>query len=430
MPSKKNVPSRKPASSPAPKPRELPPLALTLDELSQPAPEQSAPLFDLARQLWKAKPWKALTEDEIFVVVDPADGQQLFVSVLGRGGEQAGVVVYRGADAYFGLLDFTERASQLPALPDFMPDMAGAQDLMEQLAAQLSQMHFNPLELLQLSQLQLMFEARKDLTEIDEEWIARHNYKATGRGFPTFRSVVPGYLPWWMSAGEAATLRVALEQLNELIGRADFSSALFKAREVHGKTPARELFARVSKKNAKGEVSWSDERIKVAPGELLKVEIAPDEDAMERIAALPPSQDVLEMELVDMPAPLGGFDQRPCFPTLFLTGLDGQVIGMETLLCGPGPHRLPLLLDAILTTLGARKTRPRAIHFANPFLGILGFVGQTLDIEIEEVEEMPTLDPAIESLMEHLENMEGMEIPEDFDDDLDDDPEMMPRVLH
>ena len=418
MPAKKNVP------------RELPPLALSLDELSSPTLAQTEILLELAARLWKRKPWKTLTEDQLFVVVNPADGEQLFVSVLGRGGEQAGVVVYRGADAYFGLLDFTERASQLPALPDIAPEMDGAQDLMEQLVGQLSDMNFDPMELLQLSQLQLMFEGRKDLTELDEEWIKRHKYKATGRGFPTFRSVVPGYLPWWMTGDEAAKLQVALEQLIALVEREDFSPELFEAREIGGKTPSRELFARAPKKS-KGETKWSDTRLKVAPGEVFKVEIDPDEEVLARISALPASKDRIEMELVSLPMPLGGFDQRPCFPSLLLVGQNDKVTAMETLLCGPGPYRLPLLLDAILKVLDARPTRPRKIHFASPFLGILGFVGETLDIEVEAVEELPTLDPAIEILMQQMADgpPEGWE--QFGDDELDDDdPEMMPRVLH
>lgn len=412
-----------------PTPRELPPLALTLNQLQQPTPAQTATLLQSAAKLWKAKPWVTLTEDEIFVVVPPDGAQLLFVSVLGRGGEQLGVVIYRGADAYFGLLDFTERASQLPALPDFAPGMEGAEELMQQLAAQLSQMNFDPMELLQLSQLQLMFESRKEISELDEEWIKRHKYKASGRGFPTFRSVVPGYLPWWTSADEAESLNVALEQLNELLERPDFSSDLFVARDLKGAKPRRELFARVAKKGANGEITWSDERFKVAPGEVFKVEIDPDEDTLNRIAARPKSKDIIEMELVDVPTPVGGYDERPCFPSLLLVGQNDKVSGMETIACGPGPYRLPLLLDAILNVLEARPKRPKTIQFANPFLGVLSFVGETLDIEIEAVEELVTLDPAIEAMMEHMAGMEGP--PEDWDGDFDDDdPEMRPRILH
>ena len=432
MPPKKSAVRKTAPKQTAPKksaprksaPRELAPLALTLDQLAKPTPAQEQALLDAAARLWTRKPWKTLVEDEIFVVVAPADGQLLFVSVLGRGGEQAGVVVYRGADAYFGLLDFTARAAQLPALPEISDEMPDAAELMEQLMGQLSQLHFDPMELLQLSQLQLMFEPRQELSELDQAWLKQHKYQASGRGYPTFRSIVPGFLPWWIDAEEAAILIVALEQLERLLEREEFSPALFQARETGGNKPARELFARVPKTEANGEITWSDARLKVSAGELLRIEIAPDQATMERIAALAIGADIVEMELVSMPTPIGGQDDRPCFPSLLLTGENQMVSGMETIPCGPGPHRLPLLLDAILRLLDARKTRPKTIQFASPDLTILSFVGETLGIGIEAVEELPTLDPALESLMEHMENVG--EPPEAWDDD---DPKN-PPTLH
>lgn len=404
-------------------PRELPTLALSLDDLSQPTPAQTAPLLKAAAQLWKQKPWKKLVEDEIFIVQLPGE-EPLFVSVLGRGGQQSGVVIYRGADAYFGLLDFTARAAQLPAIPTLPEGMEGGEEFLEMLAAQLGQMNFDPMELLQLPQLQLMFEPRGELSEIDEEWITRHKYKATGRGFPTCRSIVPGYLPWWITDDEAGTMTLALQQLSELLARADFSPELFEMRENEGEA---ELFARVATKNPKGELEWNDARVAVGEGELLKVEIAPDQQTMQRIKALPIGKDVLEMELISVPTPLGGFEERPYFPSLLLAGKNGVVAGMETIPCGPGPYRLPLLLDAILKLLSAQKKRPKAIHFASSDLSILTFVGQELGIAIKEVAELPTLDPAIESLMAHLSGMDGA--PEDWDED-DDGPEIVPRLLH
>ena len=415
-------------------PRELPTLALTLEELKQPAPAQTATLLDLAARLWKRKPWKTLDETEIFAVRNPGDNELYFVSVLGGAGEQAGVVVYRGADAYFGLLDFTERASQMPALPDISPEAfgeAGAAEMMEMLAAQISQMNFNPMELLQIPQLQLMFESRDELADIDGEWIARHQYKASGRGYPTFRSVVPGYLPWWIAADEVDVLIVALEQLEELLARPNFSSDLLQVNETvdesSDETLSHELFARVAAKNQSGEMSWRDERIEVEPGELFRIEIEPDAELMERVQSLKTGKDVMEMELIEMPTPVGGYEERPCFPSLILTGQNQMVTGMQTILCGPGPRRTPLLLDAILTLLSERETRPKTIQFANPYLGILSFVEQTLGIQIEEVEELPTLDPAIESLMEQM-TADGFGEDLDDEDFDDDDPEMMPRL--
>ena len=395
----------KPAPQSAPNPA-LP--ALTSDELQQPSAEQSARLLELAKQVYKAKPWKKLEEENIFIVRSPADDALLFVGAIGGAGEQAGVIVYRGARAYFGLLDFLERASELPAIPQMAQGLEAAEELMSMLTEALSQANFDPMELMQLSQLQLMFEPREQLEEGDKDWIARHKYTATGAGFPTFRAVASGYLPWRISDAEADAMIVALEQLLELAGRKGFSEALIEIREIEeSENLALELFARVPTKSADGAVTWSDERLIVESDmELSELEIAPDDEQIARIMALPASREVVEVALLGMSAPVGDAENRPYFPTLLLMGHKGQVAGSELLQSGFGDALPALIVQAAVKLLSERETRPQTLQFSSPDLEILGAISQKLGIALEEVETLETLDPALEALVEQMENFD------------------------
>ncbi len=402
--------------------------ALTLDELTQPTSEQRARLLDLAKRVYKSKPWKQLEEDEIFVVRNPTDETLLFVGAIGGAGEQAGVIIYRGTEAYFGLLDFLDRASQMPALPQIGENVSDPEEMMALLTEALSEANFNPMELMQLPQLQLMFEPSAQLEDPDKAWIKAHSYKATGSAFPTFRGVSSGFLPWWISDEEADIMIVALEQLLDVIERDDDASDLIEILESDDDTGL-DMFARVPTKAKGGKITWSDERLVVAPRrETLRLELAPDAQQVEQILALPASREVVEVALLSLPVPLGDAQTRPYFPTVLLLGHNGQVAGMETMPCGFGDALMPQIVHALVKSLSERPKRPLTLQFSSPDLEILNAIGQKLGIAVEEVEELPTLDAAIESLMEHMENV-------DLDDLNEEDFEALesnqpPKFLH
>ncbi len=403
------MPSRRSSSANAP----LPPLALTFDQLARPSADEETRLLRAAERIWALVPWKTWSEDQIFVVRSPETQELGFVSVIGGSKQQFGIIVYRGAGAYFGLLDFIERIS-MSQMPPWLNDLAAsglnADTMPPDLAAfvkQMSDTMVDPTELLQIPQLQLNFDARKDLDPLDKEWLERNGYNAKGRGFPTFRSFVPGYLPWWISSEDARFLAVALEQFLEVAGRKWFNWDSLEVKESGNRKPVHELFARLPKVAKNGDITWSDGRLKVSPDEggAYAVELDPDEELLERIEALPQGQTPLEMELVSFPAPLGGEQERPCFPSLLVAGSGGMVVGSETILCGsPSPYLLAPLLNAILKVLAAQRERPAALHFASPEMALLQAVGEMTDIPVRLLDQLETLDPAIEALMEAMES--------------------------
>ncbi len=371
----------------------------------------------------EAKPWKRLEEEQLFIVRHADDETLSFVGAIGGAGEQAGLIVYRGTNAYFGLLDFLERASQMPPVPQMGAGLTDPDEIMAMMADLLSGANFDPMELMQLPQLQLMFEPKANLEEIDEEWIARHAYKASGSGFPTFRSLASGYLPWWIAADEADTLIIAMEQMLELLARKDFSPELLEI-VPQDDDESLELFARVASKGEDGAVTWSDERLVISPDDdPLMIEISSDSEFIARINTLPASDETVEVALAEMPAPVGDAQTRPYFPSVLLMGCNDKLEAAQPLPCGAGDARHAIVIDALTQLLAQRANRPAKLQFSLPDLEILGALGQELNIEVEEVDELATLDPAIESLMEQMGGMEDMMM-DDFDDeDFDDEDE-------
>lgn len=427
------MPSRRSQVSLTPKTRPLPPLALTFEELEKPSIAQEARLLRAAQQLWALAPWKSWAEDEIWVIQDPENNDLGFVSVIGGSKQQFGVILYRGADAYFGLLDFIERAS-LSAMPPWIneaPDALknpGVPTDFFDLMRQMQETMVDPTELLNISQLHLDFDARSQLDPLDKEWLKRHNYNAKGRGFPSFRAFTPGYLPWWVDAGEAQFLTLALEQLIELCERSDFSHDALSVKTSGRQKPAHELFARLPQIAPDKAVQWRDARLKVSPGEAFAVELDPDEELLERLLALPQGRANWEIELVSLPTPVGDEQNRPFFPSVLLLGHDDQVLASQMIPCGsPSPYLLAPLLNAILDVLAAQKERPAKLQFASPEMALVQVIGEMTGIAVEWVEELPTLDAAAQSLLDHLEGDESFG---DWEENENGENEKKPPRLH
>lgn len=409
--------------STAPKRRPLIAPALTLKELKRPAPEDEARLLKAAARLWEMKPWETWFESEIFAVQNPEDGRLGFVSVLGAGGEQFGVLVYDGPDALVQMLDLQERlGSSIPSeLPDWIDDPATSPQLLTTLSDLLAASsgppdEVDPMELLQIPQLQLMYETRRDLEPLDKGWLKRHNYKASGCGYPTFRSLVPGYLPWFVSKEEVHLLATALEQLIEVASRLDFDSDVLETKIEWSKngTPSARVFARVPYQGKDGVLCWRDETLKVSPDATDDLRFLPDPILLERIAALPPSSATFEMEVIQTPIPIAEKDARPYLPSVVMGGSYGMVAAIELVPCGFGPHMLAPLVQTILKILSEQIMRPALILYSSPEMLVLEMLGKHLGIKVQRVEELETLDPAIESFAQTFSAGQSPNLPDNW----------------
>ena len=72
---------------------------------SDPSPEESKKLYEMADRLKELAPWEWMDESQIFGVKNPETGEIGFVSIMGMAGEHFAVSVYRHLDLLFALYE-------------------------------------------------------------------------------------------------------------------------------------------------------------------------------------------------------------------------------------------------------------------------------------------------------------------------------------
>jgi hypothetical protein len=368
-------------TNPKAKPEPLPVFARTLAEMTLPTKEEEARLIAAAKKIEDLAPWEALNEDDLFAVENPEDGGYGFVGVIGGLGEQFGVLLYRDVRSYFHLQEFQKQVELID--PDDLPEFA--------------------FEMLKISQIQLMFQPKSDLAPWDLEFLKRNKLTARkNEPLPTFCSLRTGFLPWQVDSAEARFLAVALEQLIELAERPKFGSKLFDRKEKKTRdTVVHELFARVLDKAASkpGQPVWKDDRVKVEPPGPFLIEMPEWEGEAEAIAAKPADKTPVELDFVASPSPVMEKDARPFFPEIILMGREGFVVDQEMTHEGFWAGSQAEFISAVANMLVRLPKRPKTLLMRDPRLGAVAYMAQEMGIEVKWVEELPTLDNAIEEMM-------------------------------
>lgn len=143
------------------------------------APYQAAIAFQ------QAAPWEWLSGKDLFAIENPDGGEMGYCSVLGSGGEEFGLGMFVGEDAY-------QTYARLMA-EDIDPE-----DLEESVMAR---------------SISLLFADRDDLEKEEREVIRSLGLRFRGRNaWPLFRSQQPGYVPWFLEKTEAVFLTAAIQQ--------------------------------------------------------------------------------------------------------------------------------------------------------------------------------------------------------------------------
>jgi hypothetical protein len=159
----------------------------TMDALT-PTPNEFRNLYEAALAFKELAPWECMFEDEVFGVRSPETDQIGYASVMGTLGEHLALGVYLGSEGLFGFYELS--ADDTPDIPDL---------------------------LLETPHVQASFEDREVLSDKDRQVIKSLGLRFRGRqAWPMFRSYAPGYLPWYLTAGEARFLTMALQQSLEV----------------------------------------------------------------------------------------------------------------------------------------------------------------------------------------------------------------------
>jgi hypothetical protein len=145
------------------------------------------------------------------------------------------------------------------------------------------------------------FENREELDKEDLQVIRDLKLKFRGRnGWPQFRSYLPGYVPWFLSAGQSRFLTTVLEQSVNIAGKAE-NLVLVRVPEKRGTN-----------------IRWKDSWIEPEPWEKPGPPSGPvDEVRIHRIGKLKKGQSEWEIDSFYFP---GAVDEggRPYYPCLSL----------------------------------------------------------------------------------------------------------------
>lgn len=168
------------------------PASATKAEASlQPSLDTWRELYSYAQQIKDMAPWRWMTEEALFVIVDPKTREKCYCMVMGEVGEHLSVALYLGDAGLHSLIDVQE----------------GLLDPFE--------LYFNQ------KCLSLSFEDRELVTQRDREIFKALGLKFRGRKqYPLFRFHEPGYEPWYLDGEQEAFLQLALPQIMAVIDAA------------------------------------------------------------------------------------------------------------------------------------------------------------------------------------------------------------------
>ena len=275
---------------------------------TQPSLEEWRQLYEAAIAFKEARPWEWMTEAHLFGVRNPETKEIGYGSIMGMRGEHFALAVYLGSEGLDGFW-------RMETLQE--PD---------------------PAFLLEIPLLQASFEDRRELRRQDLQVIKSLGLKFRGRkAWPLFRSYVPGYFPWFLTAEEARFLTLALQQALEVALRVREDPTLLD--------PLQEGLYLVRTPERRGEaLAWKDEWMRPPPLEARPSPPPIEEADLAAMRAQLPRRPIgLEVDLFIMPVYIRDKDDpRPYFPYILLAveSKSGFVLGSELL--APKPS-----LDAV-----------------------------------------------------------------------------------
>ena len=167
-------------------------LELEEKERIEPSMREWEALYKAAIEFKKKEPWRWLDYGDIFALENPSDNQAGYCTVMGSGGREFGLAVFMGDEGF-------ESYRRLQS-GEIDPDSFEAAAMMRSLS--------------------LILSARDDLDDEDYEVTRSLGLRFRGKkAWPLFRSVEPGWLPWFLDRDEARFLALALEMTLEVLDR-------------------------------------------------------------------------------------------------------------------------------------------------------------------------------------------------------------------
>lgn len=315
--------------------------------------------------------WDWMSDSDIFGVQNPESGEVGYCCVLGQLGKVFGLAVYFGSEGLEQL-----RKIQSGKIHAGSPDFAYNQHC-----------------------LTAWFGDRKDLDHADLKVVRELGLKFRGSHvWPQFRSLQPGYLPWYLTESEAKFLALAVEQAQEV--------ALCLDKDPNWlSSPGKNYYLVRVPIDREGGRTWESHWLKPAPIAKTKVRVFPlDEVRLRRIKnAGTTRQGIWEVDSFYTPEPVAG-EERPYFPYSILCTDHHSGFIFGTVLAEPSDWESqfpPCILDCIEShdllpiALWVRKKELREIF--EP-------LASRLDIEVQLIRKLPAIDQAKRAMLKYFKN--------------------------
>jgi len=340
-------------------------------KLKAPTLEESKRLYELAAKLKELAPWEWMDESEIFGVQNPETGEIGFVSTMGMMGEHLSVGVYLGAEGLYGFWDFQEEGHEA-----------------------------EPLALFEIPQLQVSFENRENLEKQDRDLHKKLGLKFRGtQNYPLFRSIKPGFLPWFITSDEARMLIYAIEQTLEVAPRVrENSDILIDESDAENEV----VLVRVAEKQG-AKFVWRDEWREIPPPAEEEFTIAIPQGLIDELKDFPQAKNfVLEAALFIMPNPVAEKGKRPYFPKMLMLadGQSGMILGFQLIQPqATDTENYAEISRHFFEALRKPEVRPQEIRVGSDLLfDLLKGLNQQLNIKLRQTDDLPAIEAAREGI--------------------------------
>ncbi|MDP2662131.1 MAG: hypothetical protein Q8R28_15505, partial [Dehalococcoidia bacterium] len=329
--------------------------------IDAPSIEAWRDLYAAASKFKELACWNWMSDDDLFAVQDPVSGEFGYCCVMGALGESFALAVYLGPEGLDGFMKMVDS------------DIKSDADALEVLMA--------------MRCLQALFEDRNMLSKQDLEMVKRLGLKFRGRNsWPMFRDFSPGYVPWYLPAGEAEFLTLCLHQAIEMATKAKENPDFLRP-EDHSL-----MLARIPEKDGESW-RWTEEWISpVLPNPNLNTATAPDEVTAKRLrSSLEQKPMIWETDIHYSPIAVEeNRDDRPYYPLVLMCVErdSGFIFGVELI----SPKDRPKIAGALLKFFSRAKVLPTELAVANEDLAdMIGPAAYALGIRVRMEKRLKTL---------------------------------------